>query len=155
MTHSPLRRKPWLAFGWAVWLLPALVGCATERPRTDEPLERHQVLTELAAGQLRLSCEFSCAATWRLERATLKGLYTNQLWGELAVGVARVGYTSDLAYFYLGRAAEELGKLRAAETYYRLALAATARCDGWLINSCDGVRLPNEATAALARVTTR
>ena len=155
MTRPNQRRKPWPASTWAVWLLPVLVGCATERPRTDEPLERHQVFTELAAGQLRLTCELSCAATWRLGRSTLKGLYANQLWGELAVGVARVGYTSDLAYFYLGRAAEELGSPKAAETYYRLALAATSRCDGWLLNSCDGIRLPTEATAALARVAAR
>jgi hypothetical protein len=152
MNHLHQRHETRLAGLGVAMLLATLLGCATERPRTAEPLERHQVLTELAAGQLRLRCELACAASWRLERSTLRGLYANKLWGELAVAVARVGYTSDLSYFYLGRAAEEMGNLKAAETYFRFALAATSRCNGWLLNGCDGAKLPAEAASGLSRV---
>lgn len=145
-TAIPLRHL------FLVLLLGALLGCATERPRTNEPVERYQVISELATGQLRLTCEVSCSGSWRLSRATLKGLYQNRVWQELAVAVAHVGYNADLAYFYLGRAAEETGSPRAAELYFRLALATASKCDGWLLNGCDGVKLPAEAAAALARV---
>lgn len=151
MPTSPPLRSRWLRL-WGVLLFCALAGCATERPRADEPLERHQLLAELASGRLRLGCDVSCAASWRLARAKLRGLYENKVWQELAVGVEQLSYGSDLGYFYLGRAAEETGSTRAAGLYYKLALAATNRCDGWLFNSCDGVKLPAEATAALARV---
>jgi hypothetical protein len=154
MPTPPLLRSRWLRLS-VVPLFCLLLGCATERPKVDEPLERHQVLAELATGRLRLGCDVSCSASWRLARAKLRGLYDNKVWTELAVEVAQVGHGSDLAYFYLGRAAEETGSTRAAELYFKLSLAATNRCDGWLFNSCDGVKLPAEATAALARVAGR
>jgi hypothetical protein len=127
-------------------------GCATDRPKAAEPIERLQILSELSNGHLRLSCDTACAASWRLARPTLKGLYDNKVWPDLAVEVARIGHPSDLAYFYLARAAEANGHPRAAELYFKLSRASPNRCDGWLFNSCDGVQLPAEATAGLARV---
>lgn len=42
-------------------------------------------------------------------------------WQELALSVMRIGYMDDLSYYYLGRAAENLGYLQAAQRYYRIA----------------------------------
>lgn len=131
-----------------------LAGCATERSGTGDPIEQHQILTELDAGRLRLGCEMACAGSWRSARPALRGLHTQQVWSELVVEVARIGHPSDLAYYYLGRAAEARGRSSAAALYYRLALASTRACDGLIFNSCDGVRFPADAEAALARVST-
>lgn len=143
--------RPFLLAGVA-GILALAAGCATDRPKAAEPIERLQVLSELSNGHLRLSCGTFCAASWRLARPSLKGLYDNQVWQDLAVDVARIGHASDLAYFYLARAAEATGHPRAAALYFKLSLASPNRCDGWLFNSCDGVQLPAEATAGLARV---
>ncbi len=136
-------------------LLAAIAGCATERPRAVQPAEKLLIQTELAAGLLRLNCGSTCSASWQVARPTLRGLYDNRLWPDLAVEVARIGHDSDLAYFYLARAAEATGSPRAAELYFRLSRASTTRCDGWVFDRCDGVRLPDEATAGLARVGAR
>ncbi len=127
-------------------------GCATDRPKAAEPIERLQVLSELSNGHLRLECNTACAASWRLARPRLKGLYENKVWQDLAVEVTRIGQPSDLAYFYLARAAEGLGHPRAAELYFKLSRASPSRCEGWIFNSCDGIQLPAEATAGLGRV---
>jgi hypothetical protein len=58
-----------------------------------------------------------------------------------------IGFQEDLAYFYLGRAAEGLGAYGASLKYYRMAgrLATgpdpTLRCHG-STDLCDGLRLP-------------
>ena len=136
-------------------LAGVIAGCANDRPTVVRPLDRWEALKELSSGTLRLKCGTSCSGSWRLARSSLKGLYANKVWEDLVASVVYVGYESDLAYFYLARAAEETGSRKAADTYFRLALAATSRCDGWVFNGCDGVDLPKEATAGLARVAAR
>lgn len=135
--------------------LLALAACATDRAGTDDPIEQHQITAELDAGRLRLKCGWSCAGTWRAARPALRGLHAQGLWPELTVEVARIGHDVNLGYFYLGRAAEGRGRPQAAAVYYRLALATTARCDGWVFDGCDGIRFPADAQAALARVTAK
>ncbi|WP_050759427.1 PI-PLC domain-containing protein [Luminiphilus syltensis] len=68
----------------------------------------------------------------------------------MVANVARVGFEADLAYFYLGRAAEELGYTDAASIYYRLSRTAY-KCDGF-INNCDGLEVEKEVSSALTRV---
>jgi len=133
----------------------ALVGCATQRDGTPDPVARHEIIAALQSGQIRLGCEIGCAATWSLARKGLKGLHGNGLWQDLATEVARIGFNTDLAYFYLGRAAEGLGQAGAADTYYRLALASPRKCDGMLFDSCDGVDVTADARAALDRIAGR
>jgi hypothetical protein len=129
-----------------------LTACATDRAGTDDPIEQHQIVTELEAGRLRLACDLACAGTWRAARKALRGLHEHGVWQELVVEVVRIGYASDLGYFYLGRAAEARGRPQAAAVYYRLALATPSKCDGLVFDSCDGIRFPADAQAALARI---
>lgn len=135
-------------------LVAALLAasCATQRDTATEPVGRYEVTRELEAGQLRLDCNWACTGTWAGARSKAAGLYRNQLWADLAAEVVRVGYGSDLTYFYLARAAEGLGRKAAAEIYYRLAMAAGNKCDGLLLNHCDGIDVAAQALAGLRRV---
>lgn len=138
-----------------VALALALGACATERAGTDDPIEQHQITAGLDNGRLRLTCELACSGSWRAARKVLRGLHEQGLWSELALEVVRIGHNTDLGYFYLGRAAEGRGRPQAAAVFYRFALATTAKCDGLIFDSCDGLRFPADAEAALARVAAR
>jgi len=129
-----------------------LAACATQRDTATDPVGRYEVSKELETGQIRLSCDWSCTASWSSARKTASGLYRSQLWNDLAAEVVRVGYGSDLSYFYLARAAEGLGKNAAAATYYRLALASGNKCNGIVFNSCDGIDVAGQVQAGLKRV---
>jgi hypothetical protein len=129
-----------------------LAACATQRDTATDPVGRYEVSKELETGQIRLGCDWSCTASWGGARKTALGLYRSQLWNDLAAEVVRVGYGSDLTYFYLARAAEGLGKNSAAAVYYRLALAAGNRCDGLVFNSCDGLDVNPQIQAGLKRL---
>ncbi len=144
-----------LATALACGLVLGLSACATDRAGTTDPIEQHQITTELDAGRLRLACDLACAGSWRAARPALRGLHANQVWPELVIEVVRIGHHTDLAYYYLGRAAEARGRPQAAALYYRLALASTNPCDGLVFNSCDGIRFPADAQAGLARVSSR
>jgi hypothetical protein len=64
----------------------------------------------------------------------------------LAAEVARIGYRINQSYFYLGRAAEGLGHVEAARTYYELALASPMRCGQIeVFKTCDGLIFPDDA----------
>jgi hypothetical protein len=149
---SPNSPRVFAVLGCAIAVSLGLTACATNRAGTDDPIEQHQIVTELDAGRLRLTCDLACSGTWRAARKALRGLHEQGVWQELTVEVARIGYTSDLGYFYLGRAAEARGRPQAAAVYYRLALATPSKCDGMVFDSCDGIRFPADAQAALARV---
>ncbi len=139
----------------SVALLAASVlftGCATQQPGQPDAIARYDILGQVTQGQMRLGCGLACAASWRQARPTLAGLARNALWADLAVDVARIGYTLDLGYLYLARAAEGLGHPAAAITYYRLALASPSVCDGMVFDSCDGSQVPEEARTALDRL---
>lgn len=129
-----------------------LAACATQRDSATDPVGRYEVSKELETGQIRLACDWSCSGSWNGARKTASGLFRSQLWNDLAAEVVRVGYGSDLTYFYLARAAEGLGKTAAAATYYRLALAAGTKCDGLVFNSCDGIDVAAQVQAGLKRV---
>jgi hypothetical protein len=151
MSHAPAQARIRQAFAPALVAL-ALAGCATQQESTPDPMAQYQALAGLQNGQLRLVCGLSCAGSWSLARTALKGLHAHGLWADLATEVARIGFSTDLSYFYLARATEGLGKPQAADVYYRLALAGSRKCDGWVFDSCDGVNVPLQASAALDRL---
>jgi S1-C subfamily serine protease len=78
-------------------------------------------------------------------------LHDNKLWEDLSLEVIRIGYASDLSYFYLGRAAAGMGHAEVAKNYYRLGLSQTQLCDGWL-SSCDGFDFPHELRSQMANL---
>lgn len=113
-------------------------------------------LDKWRSGSSRLSCEgFACAGRLGSNRQKMKGDYETMMWVELAARVLDVGFRNDLVYFYLGRASEGIGDLPQALIYYNLAINPKQfgiRCD-FLINNCDGIVLPRDASDRRSLVT--
>ncbi len=75
--------------------------------------------------------------------------YAAERWTLLADEVLRIGFGSDITYFYLGRAAEGLGKIEAAKNDYALGQASKTHCDS-VVNNCDGLDITTNISHASA-----
>ena len=127
----------------------ALINCAQTGSSAKLEDARTIHLTALANGKARLTCETTCLIAWSSASKKIKALHDNKLWEDLAVEVSKIGYASDLTYYYLGRAAAGLGHTDAAKDYYRLGLSQTQHCDGWF-SSCEGFEFPSDLRVQLA-----
>lgn len=96
-----------------------------------------------------LECS-GCGWRWGANRADAKYFYTNELWPELAAVVLKEGLPLDQTYFYLGRAAEGMGFLEAASSYY--ALVPGSKSCRLFLNNCDGIEPSVETRVRLALV---
>jgi hypothetical protein len=114
----------------AIVVSAGLSGCATYAGiKDDTGVPVVDVLTTIKQGKARLPCKsFGCLTAIRNSSANIVSLDGNRSWTELATEIARVGYSCDMTYFYLGRAVEGLGYESAAATYYRLALSEVTTC---------------------------
>jgi len=129
-----------------------LTSCAVRTP--EVPID--ELIRRLQAGEPMLDCRLACLDAWQANRATALVLNETRRWRELAVMVMQTGYTDDLTYFYLGRAAEGLGYREAAKTYYQISArlsAAGLTCIKENPDLCNGQRLPAAAEARLAELT--
>jgi hypothetical protein len=136
----------------AWWIVLVLTGCAVRMP--EVPID--ELLRRLQAGEPMHDCRLACLDAWRANRATALVLNETRRWRELAVLVMQTGYTDDLTYFYLGRAAEGLGYREAAKTYYQVSTRLSAAGLGCIKENpdlCNGQRLPAAAEARLAELT--
>jgi hypothetical protein len=115
-----------------------------------------ELMRQLQAGQPMLDCRNDCLFAWDQNRRQAAALDATGRWQDLALLVMQIGYMNDLSYYYLGRAAENLGYLQAAQRYYRIAerLSVTqlschqaevgvANMFGTQINVCDGYTFPD------------
>lgn len=130
------------------FLLVLLVGCASAPAVIPNEIGSSVAPSALDTGKIRLTCLLSCAGTWGAASTKARALHDNNLWVDLAALVSRIGYESDLGYYYLGRSAESLGYRQAAIAYYRLSIASRFKCDGF-INNCDRINVPSEALTRL------
>lgn len=105
-------------------------------------------------GSARLTCEISCAIAAGANSERAARFLATGMWPELAAITVKVGHLSDLAYYYLGRAAEGMGLLPAAGVYYDLAIRERYKCNG-VFNNCGGLDVPSLATAGVSRVRAR
>jgi Zn-dependent protease with chaperone function len=107
------------------------------------------------SGEAVLGCE-NCVLGFSNRADKLKALDARGDWEGLAREVLDVGYSQDIAWYYLGRAAEGQGLREAARRYYQhaanLARHKETHCKGVFTDLCNGVRLPEQAEAALARL---
>jgi len=139
----------------AVVLLQA--GCAT-RLASMSAEQRQDILPSFRQGRTVLDCRVACSWQWFARRQTLATLYATQQWNQLAGEVSEIGYQEDLAYFWLGRAAEAEGYLPAAARYYAIAGALTRigdsalHCTGVSMGGCFGINVPAESHARLNAV---
>jgi hypothetical protein len=142
--------RSWLRASWIAIAGIALAGCAAQNAGVPETM----LLSQFETGDAALSCTINCQFAWVGQRSNALRLYNSEHWRELAVLVMRVGYRSDLTYFYLGRAAEGLSYPVAAERYYRVSeqLSDSELACAHGTNSCDGIALPGMAAARLRAV---
>jgi S1-C subfamily serine protease len=126
-----------------------LAACASSVPDLTPPQEAH-ALAAVRAGGVVLDCGEPCLDKWIGERRGAAALAAAGEWRRLAAKVMAAGYDDDLAWYYLGRAAEGMGHPEAARRYYaRAADPATQRCEDAAGGGCGGVALPRAAQARL------
>lgn len=129
-----------------------LTSCVSAPP--EVPPE--ELVRRLQAGEPALECGLPCRDGWRANRTTALVLNEARQWRELAVLVMQIGYTNDLTYYYLGRAAEGLGFWDAAKTYYRTSVRLTSAgvtCGTEGADYCNGQVFPAAAQTQLAELT--
>ena len=135
---------------FAVAAATLLGACAPvpEVPRTASP----DLLESVRKGAVELTCSSSaCERVWlaRVEQAA--NLTTQARWAELSVLLTVTNYSSDLGYYFLGRAADGLGGPRAAAHNYEAAKAelnGDRSCEK--IGLCRGLNIPAVIDAELA-----
>jgi Zn-dependent protease with chaperone function len=107
------------------------------------------------SGEAVLACE-TCALSFSNRAGKLKALDAQGDWEALAREVLDVGYSQDIAWYYLGRAAAGQGLHEPARRYFlhaaNLARHKETHCKGVFTDLCNGVNLPEQAEAALARL---
>jgi hypothetical protein len=108
------------------WLRHACIGALTAALATACTMKNvnvppDELMREFQAGQPMLDCRADCSLALEANRQKLRTLDATGRWQELALLVMQIGYMDDLTYYYLGRAAENLGYLEAAQRYYRIA----------------------------------
>ncbi len=132
----------------AVAMLALLAGCE-QKVATLTPELQAGMMNDLQAGKMTLDCGLKCHFTWVAQVPQINALDTSERWTDLAVRVMQIGYGSDLAYYYLGQAAQGLGYHNAAIAYYTTSLSIAtgpdplAKCEGTGAgaNNCQGVDL--------------
>jgi hypothetical protein len=134
-------------------LLGLLAACATNGPAPPRETDE-QALEQLRTGSAALDCDQSCSAAWRRNRPEMMVHFEANEWRELALLVIQTDYRQDLAYYYLGRAAEAYGESKAAAVYYKTAEALargtvdSAKCAA-TPGGCDGLALLTEVLTHL------
>lgn len=118
-------------------------GCASS-PNLSSTSLRNAFLN----GDVRLDCVLSCSLKFGVNLPDMHNLYGARRWEELAEKVYSIGFNQDIAYFYLGRAAEELNKPKAAEIYYLLSQSAP-KC---VLNGCNGFSFPESSSERLSKL---
>ena len=104
-------------------------------------------------GEVVLECRLACAIGYNSNRSAWKKLHETKQWRDLAISVARVGYLSDLSYYFLAEAANGLAFGEAAKQYYAKALQAGKEghgCAG-MFDTCEGIEVQRLAGAGVKR----
>ena len=132
-------------------------ACGAPKHTLVTPELRMQMLLDLKQGNLTLDCESECYWSHLQSREKHIGLFISERYEELAISVMQIGMNNDLAYFYLGYAAEKLGYMAAAERYYHRSLELLRygpyghnRCDTEFF--CSGINLGIELPKRLEAI---
>jgi|LauGreDrversion4_2_1035121.scaffolds.fasta_scaffold473254_2 hypothetical protein len=131
-----------------IFIAFGLHGCATQGGTPDNANITTDPYLVFSSAQTRLNCGLSCAGSYGAARRKIKSLHDSGQWKELALEVSYIGFDIDQGYYYLGRAAEELGFSQAARTYYNFSLNRPHKCAG-SFNNCDGLIFPRDAHARI------
>ena len=110
-----------------------------QAPAADEALVFYsEEFERFKQGTFELECS-NCGLGFALSQNEYKQLYDREDWRLLAQKVMKSNYRLDLAYFYLGKAAQGLGYEEAARIYLgkaaELSVETGSACArGWLVN---------------------
>ena len=157
-SRSGTARHSWLAtLAFALLAGAALGACATApstlaaRSQPDDALIASLTDGNAVLLQLHAFSGYTEAGNEAWSITEMRGLYDTRAWRQLALTVLRIGAGSDLSWFYLGRAAEELGAPAAARKYYQRSVEATTHpgVSACLWNACSGFRFPQDSLARL------
>ncbi len=132
-----------------------IAGCASVAVDTTDSatVARYEAFK---SGNIVLPMGTIEAAEWTINRQNAYDLLAAGRWRELADLVQRKAINNDLAWYYLGRAAEGLSQTDLARTYYQRSVDRTKsgkyshRCQGKVMSMCDGFDFPDVAQARLA-----
>jgi len=108
-------------------------GCSTQRGNLS-PSERVEVFKSFERGEIRQNCGTSCAMLFGYARRDLRKAHDQGAWRELASRNLEIGFHGWLSYYYLGRAAEGLGKYKAAKIYYEFAKSDAYKSGSYNLN---------------------
>jgi peptidoglycan hydrolase-like protein with peptidoglycan-binding domain len=86
------------------------------------PEIRAQFLNDLKAGSLTLKCRFHCDLSWLHNYPRMINLHNTRMWADLAELVMQIGLENGPSYYFLGKAADELGYYDAAIIYYEYSM---------------------------------
>jgi hypothetical protein len=132
-----------------------LAGCASTSVDTKDQATVAR-FDAFKSGNITLPMGTIEAAEWTINRQNAYDLLAAGHWRGLADLVQRKGINNDLAWYYLGRAAEGLGETELARTYYQRSLDRTKSgkyshsCQGKVISMCDGFDFPDVAQTRLS-----
>lgn len=121
----------------------------SSKPKTPSPLAFYsETFDKFSKGDAELKCD-SCSAEFILKQGSLRELHGDKSWRQLALDTIKIGYRIDLAWYYLGVAADKLGFPEASARYLAEALRLSAQkdtaCAQALILSCGGIDIAKEA----------
>jgi hypothetical protein len=149
---------------FAIGLMLALSGCGAQQVGFSDPAARSAALEKFHAGSAAMTCGtgMDCSFKWINSRAAAQRFAQAQKWDDVADVVLAAGMDVDLAWFYLGLAAQGENRTSAARVYYNMSIRKTTAggvnaCGSVDESQCEGVTLPDDATEQLAslRGTTR
>lgn len=107
-----------------------------------------EAFEKFRSGAAELPCD-ACTAEFILKQGALRDLHAQASWRQLALDTMKIGYGIDLAWYYLGIAAEKLGFGEAADRYLAeartRAAARDTSCAGGILVSCSGIDVPAAA----------
>jgi predicted Zn-dependent protease len=101
------------------------------------------------AGDAVLDCGGECALGFFGKQKELRKHHDESDWRQLATKVLKTRYKIDLAYFYLGKAAEGLGFTDAAKAYFSKAIELSAT-DGHACSKAVMIKCEDMDIAALS-----
>jgi len=140
-----------------ILILVLFLSACSPKYTTMTPELHSQLTSDLKSGKLNLNCQFECDWSWLGNFKEMIALHNASQWEPLAVLVMQVGHEKDIAYYFLGRAAEGLGYKQAAITYYQRSSELSGdpvslhHCRS-LENGCGGVDITSVIPSRLAAI---
>lgn len=102
-------------------------------------------------GKLELNCKGECYAQYLIAQGSLKKLHEEKAWRELSQKIIKLPYKIDIAYYYLGAAAEGMGYIDSSRIYfskaYELSKSTEDSCSKATFLSCNGIEITNVSHA--------